>query len=64
MALNLQSQMKTRAMISVKITTALLGTSLNFVGAFWLGTVGIVISSVAFSSLYFSWMAMLSRIRE
>lgn len=59
-ALDLMSQMRTRAMITAKIVTALLGVALNFAGAYWLGTAGIVIAAVLFSVLYFGWMAALS----
>jgi O-antigen/teichoic acid export membrane protein len=59
-ALNLMSQMRTHTMMAAKIVTALAGVALNFAGAYWLGTAGIVIASVLFSVLYFSWMAVLS----
>lgn len=59
-ALNLMSQMRTHTMMAAKIVTALLGVALNLAGAYWLGTVGIVIAAVLFSILYFAWMAVLS----
>ena len=59
-ALNLMSQMRTRAMMGAKTATALAGVALNFAGAYWLGTAGIVIAAVLFSVLYFAWMAALS----
>jgi O-antigen/teichoic acid export membrane protein len=59
-ALNLMSQMRTRAMMAAKIATALMGVALNFAGAYWLGITGIVIAAVLFSILYFAWMAMFS----
>jgi O-antigen/teichoic acid export membrane protein len=59
-ALNLMSQMRTQAMMTAKIVTALAGVVLNFAGAYWLGTAGIVIAGVIFSVLYFAWMAALS----
>ena len=59
-ALNLMSQMRTQAMMAAKIVTALAGVVLNFAGAYWLGTVGIVIAGVLFSVLYLAWMAALS----
>ena len=59
-SLNLMSQMKTRALMVVKIVTALLGVIFNFAGAYWYGITGIVIAGVLFSVLYFVWMAMLS----
>ena len=60
-SLNLMSQMKTRTMAMAKIITALLGVILNFAGAYWYGTAGIVISGVLFSVLYVLWMVLLSR---
>jgi O-antigen/teichoic acid export membrane protein len=60
-ALNLMSQMKTQSMAVAKIITALIGVILNFAGAYWYGTAGIVIASVLFSVLYFFWMALLSK---
>ena len=59
-ALNLMSQMKTHTMMAAKIVTALLGVMLNFSGAYWYGTTGIVIAGVLFSVSYFIWMAALS----
>lgn len=60
-ALNLMSQMKTHTMMAAKIVTALLGIAFNCAGAYWYGTSGIVIASVLFSVLFFSWMALLSK---
>lgn len=59
LASNLQAQMKIREMIGVKIVTALLGTILNFVGAYWYGMEGVVCASVLFSMLYFTWLVVL-----
>jgi O-antigen/teichoic acid export membrane protein len=61
MALNLMSQMRTNVMMSAKIVTALLGSLLNFVGACWWGTAGVVGAGVAFSVVYCLWMIVLSR---
>jgi O-antigen/teichoic acid export membrane protein len=63
-ALNLMSQMKTQTMAAVKIITALLGVILNFAGAYWYGTAGIVIAGVLFSVMYLFWMALLSKTAE
>lgn len=60
-ALNLMSQMKTQSMMGAKITTALLGSTFNVVGAYWMGITGIVIASIMFSVLYFFWMLVLSK---
>lgn len=59
-SLNLMSQMKTQSMMSAKIVTALLGVTLNFVGAYWYGTTGIVIAGVLFSVSYFIWIVLIS----
>ncbi|KAF0188963.1 MAG: hypothetical protein FD168_1182 [Desulfobulbaceae bacterium] len=59
-ALYLQSQMKTRLMMTAKIATALMGLLFNFVGAYWYGTAGIAAASVLFSISYFLWMVALS----
>lgn len=61
MTLNLQSQMKTRVIMTAKIITALLGVLFNFAGAYWYGTTGIVIAGVLFSVSYFLWMVVLSK---
>jgi O-antigen/teichoic acid export membrane protein len=60
-ALDLSCQMKTQIMITPKIITALFGTILNFVGAYFYGVTGIVIASVLFSGSYFIWMVVLSK---
>lgn len=60
-ALNLMSQMRTRAMIAPKLTTALLGVALNFACARWYGIAGIVIAGLVFSASYFLWMAALAQ---
>ena len=44
MGLNLLSQMRTHNMMVAKIITALFGVMLNFAGAYWYGTMGIVIA--------------------
>lgn len=59
--LNLMSLMKTETMMRAKILTALLGVILNCAGAYWYGTVGVVLAGVAFSLSYLVWMAILSR---
>lgn len=63
-ALNLMSQMKTHTMMTAKIITALLGVAFNCAGAYWLGTLGIVIAGVLFSVSFFAWMTWLSKQSE
>lgn len=58
--LDLQSQMKTPALVKVKIGTAILGIGLNFAGAYLYGVVGIVAAGVLFSLVYFVWVAAIS----
>ena len=60
LALNLMSQLKTRAMMVAKVVTALFGVGLNFVGAYWYGTTGIVAAGILFAVSYLLWMAFLS----
>jgi O-antigen/teichoic acid export membrane protein len=62
-ALNLMSQSKTYAMMPIKIMTALLGIALNLFGAYYYGTVGVVIGSVMFSTSCFLSMAALAKSR-
>ena len=61
LALNLMSQLKTRTMMAAKVVTALLGVVLNFAGAYWFGTPGIVVAGILFAVSYFLWMALLSK---
>jgi O-antigen/teichoic acid export membrane protein len=59
--LSLMSQMKTRMMIVAKITAAVVGVALNFVGAFLYGIEGVVVAGVMTSVFYFLWLGILSR---
>ena len=60
-ALNLMSQMRPHTMIAAKITTAVFGVLLNFVGAYLFGITGVVMASVAFSISYFGWIGLISK---
>lgn len=60
LALKLMSEMKSAAMTPAKIVTAILGVGLNIYGASRFGLSGVVFSLVAFSSIYFFWMAWLA----
>lgn len=60
LALKLLSDMKSSAMITAKIVTAILGIALNIYGAAIAGLNGIVVSAVVFGVLYFLWMWRLS----
>ena len=61
LALKLMSEMKSATMTAAKIVTALMGVIFNVIGAALAGMQGVVGALVAFSGLYFIWMAMLAR---
>lgn len=60
LALKLMSEMKPATMTTAKIATALMGILLNVVGAVLAGMPGVVGALVAFSGIYFIWMAALA----
>ena len=59
-ALNMMSQMRTRALIRVKISTALIGIGLNFLGAWQLGLPGIIIAGIVTSLFYFLYVTIVA----
>ncbi len=61
LALKLMSEMKPAAMTVAKIVTAILGVGLNIYGASQFGLQGVVAALVAFSGIYFFWMAWLAQ---
>jgi O-antigen/teichoic acid export membrane protein len=61
LALKLMSEMKSAVMTNAKITTALIGTVLNFVGCVLTGLPGVVGGMLASSIIYFLWIAVLAR---
>lgn len=61
LALKLMSEIKSEAMTTVKIGTALVGIFCNVLGAALAGTQGVVGALVAVSVIYFVWMAVLAR---
>jgi O-antigen/teichoic acid export membrane protein len=61
LSLKLMSEMKSSAMTTAKIVTALIGILLNVIGAALAGMQGVVWAMVAFSCIYFIWMAVLGR---
>lgn len=61
LALKLMSEMKSSTMTTAKIVTALIGILLNVIGAALAGMQGVVGALVAFSGIYFVWMAVLAR---
>lgn len=62
LALKLMSEMKSAAMTTAKTVTAILGVGLNIYGASQFGLQGVVVALVAFSSIYFIWMAWLTQL--
>ncbi len=61
LSLKLMSEMKSSALTIVKISTALIAIFLNVIGAAIAGIIGVVAALVAFSVIFFVWMAVLSR---
>lgn len=61
LALKLMSEMKSASMTAAKIVTATLGVVLNTYGASQFGLQGVVAALVAFSGIYFFWMAWLAQ---
>jgi O-antigen/teichoic acid export membrane protein len=60
LGVKLASDLKVVEQILPKISTAVVGVIFNLVGARWFGLDGVVFSLVAFSSIYFIWMACIS----
>jgi O-antigen/teichoic acid export membrane protein len=60
LALKMMSDMKPASMTQAKVITALLGVLLNIYGASVAGLDGLVGAQIAFSIIYFVWMALLS----
>lgn len=60
LALKLMSEMKSSAMTTAKIVTALIGVLLNVIGATLAGMQGVIGALVAFCCIYFVWMAVLA----
>ena len=61
LSLDLMSQLKTRAMMRVKIVTGVLGLTANFLGAYLFAIPGVVGAGVIFAAAYLAWMAVLVR---
>jgi O-antigen/teichoic acid export membrane protein len=60
LALKMMSELKSTAMLWAKIGTAILGVLFNVYGASVAGVAGIAAATVAFSTVYFLWMFLLS----
>jgi len=61
LALKLGSEMKPGVMTKPKIVTAILGLLLNVIGAALAGMPGVVAALIAFSVIFFVWIALLAR---
>lgn len=61
LGLKLMSEMKPSVMTTAKITTAVIGTLFNILGAAIAGMEGVVVSLVVFAWIQFVWMALLAR---
>lgn len=61
LALKLMSEMKSSAMTTAKIATALIGILFNVIGAALAGMHGVVGALIACSGIYFVWMAVLGQ---
>lgn len=60
LSLKLMSELRSRSLLIVKITTALIGISLNVLFAWLFGMKGVVGALILFSALYLIWMVKLS----
>ena len=60
LALKMMSELKSVPMIWAKIGTAILGVLFNLYGAFLAGVKGIIVTTMAFSVIYFIWIFLLS----
>jgi O-antigen/teichoic acid export membrane protein len=63
LALKLMSEMRSSTMTIAKIVTAIFGIVFNVSGAWLFGLAGVVAALLAFSTLYFGWMAWLAQCR-
>jgi O-antigen/teichoic acid export membrane protein len=61
LGVKLASEMKTQVQLCPKIGTAVLGASLNIIGAWQFGMVGVVAALLMFSITYFVWMAYIAK---
>ncbi len=59
-SLLIMSAMDTRKLIVPKITTAITGIGLNFLGAMWFGLPGVVAGSIIFAVFHLIWIGILN----
>lgn len=60
LVVNLMCHMNTKVMLLPTITTAVLGSLLNFIMAYYFEITGLVVSQMLFSMVYIVWMVILS----
>jgi O-antigen/teichoic acid export membrane protein len=61
--ISLLSENESISLIYPKVVTGLLGGGFNFIGAAWYGVPGVVAANIAYSMLYFGWIASLVHLR-
>jgi O-antigen/teichoic acid export membrane protein len=59
-SLLIMSAMNTRKLIVPKITTAITGIGLNFLGAMWFGLPGVIAGSIIFAVFHLIWIGILN----
>jgi len=64
LSLKLMSDMNTAALLWPKLTTAVIGVGLNFLGAYYAGLHGIVMAAIAFALLHLIWLTLLAISRD
>lgn len=60
LALKLMSEIRTHSLLYVKVVTALIGITINILGAWWYGMNGVVTSLVISSAIYMFWNAYIA----
>ncbi len=60
LSLKLMAELRSRQLIRIKITTAVIGVTINFVGAWIYGVDGVVAGLVVFSAVYLAWSIRLA----
>ena len=59
-SLLIMTTLNPKQLLPPKILTAVLGVSLNFLGAIWFGLPGVVFASIIFSTSYLVWVSILN----
>lgn len=61
LSLKLMSELKSGRMVTAKIVSSLVGVAANVIGAWKLGLIGVLAGLLIYSTIYLSWMLMLTR---